>query len=175
MSPLACKERTEVISVVCSLSVSEMASDVKALEEQIIALVQQSGREFYAKVFAAFQQRWLQEACRDYTAVRWRSINQVTPFGLVRLPVRVVRAREGGRYFTLSKALFEPKATRLLSPLMERHALEAATGRNYRPAALELFRWARVHDLAGRSLLATSGAGKILNPSEIPVFERLRK
>jgi hypothetical protein len=143
MSPLACKQRTEVISVVCSLSVSDMASDVKALEEQIIALVQQSGREFYAKVFAVFQQRWLEQARRDYTAVRWRSINQVTPFGLLRLPVRVVRSREGGRYFTLSKALFQPKATRLLSPLMERRALEAATGRNYRPAAGELFRWAR--------------------------------
>jgi len=104
MSPLACKQRTEVISVVCSLSVSEMASDVKALEEQIITLVQQSGREFYAKVFAAFQQRWLEEARREYTAVRWRSINQVTPFGLLRLPVRVVRARGDGRYFTLSKA-----------------------------------------------------------------------
>jgi Uncharacterised protein family (UPF0236) len=143
MSPLACKQRTEVISVVCSLSVSEMASDVKALEEQIINVVQQSGREFYAKVFAAFQQRWLQQVRRDYTAVRWRSINQLTPFGLLRLPVRAVRAREGGRYFTLSKALFRPKATRLLSPLMERRALEAATGRNYRPAAEELFRWAR--------------------------------
>ena len=58
MSPSAVKKTTEVISVVCSLSVSEMASDVKALEEQIITLVQQSGREFYAKVFAAFQQRW---------------------------------------------------------------------------------------------------------------------
>ncbi len=144
MSPSACKKTTEVISVVCSLSVSEMASDVKTLEEQIIALVQQSGREFYAKVFAAFQQRWLEESRRDYTAVRWRAINQVTPFGLLKLPVRVVRARGDGRYFTLSKALFQPKATRLLSPIMERRALEAATGRNYRPAAAELFRWARV-------------------------------
>jgi hypothetical protein len=65
-----------------------MASDVKALEEQIITVVQHSGREFYAKVFAAFQQRWLEESRSDYTAVRWRSINQLTPFGLLRLPVR---------------------------------------------------------------------------------------
>ena len=144
MSPSAVKKTTEVISVEFSLSVSEMASDVKALEEQIITLVQQSGREFYAKVFAAFQQRWLEESRSDYTAVRWRAINQVTPFGLLKLPVRVVRARGDGRYFTLSKALFRPKATRLLSPVIERHALEAATGRNYRPAEEELFRWARV-------------------------------
>jgi hypothetical protein len=146
MSPLACKQRTEVISVVCSLSVSEMASDVKALEEQIMEKVQQSGREFYAKVFAAFQQRWLQEAGRDYTAVRWRSINQVTPFGLLRLPVRVVRERgkTSGGYFTLSKALLQPKATRLLSPWVEKQALEAVSWLNYRPAAAELLRWLQV-------------------------------
>ena len=58
--------------------------------------MQQSGREFYAAVFGAFQRRWLQERGGDYTAVRWRTIDQVTPFGLIRLPVRVVReqARE---------------------------------------------------------------------------------
>jgi uncharacterized protein UPF0236 len=144
MSPLACKQRTEVISVVCSLSLSELAPDVKALEEQIIARVQQTGREFYGKVFAAFQGRWLEEGHGDYTAVRWRAINQVTPFRLLRLPVRVVRRRADGRYFTLSKALLQPKATRLLSPWVERCALEAVTGRNYRPAAEELFRWVRV-------------------------------
>lgn len=145
MSPSACKKKTEVISVVCSLSVSEMAGEVKTLEEQIIDRVTQSGREFYAQVFAAFQERWLEERRSDYTAVRWRSINQVTPFGLLRLPVRVVRARASsdGGYFTLSKALLQPKATRLLSPLMEKRALEAAVGRNYRPAATELWRWTR--------------------------------
>jgi hypothetical protein len=144
MSPSACKKTTEVISVVCTLSLSEMAPEVKALEEQIIELVQQSGREFYAKVFAAFQQRWFEERRRDYTAVRWRRINQITPFGLLKLPVRMVRCRADGHYLTLSKALLQPKATRLLSPIMERQALEAAVGRNYRPAAAELFRWARV-------------------------------
>jgi hypothetical protein len=39
--------------------------------------------------------------------VRWRTIDQVTPFGLIWLPVRVVRERakaKGGDY-TLSKAL----------------------------------------------------------------------
>ena len=107
-------------------------------------IVQQTGREFYGKVFAAFQQHWLEERRSDYTAVRWRSINQVTAFGLLRLPVRVVRARGDGRYFTLSKSLLQPKATRLLSPMIERHALEAVTSRNYRPAAAELWRWAGV-------------------------------
>jgi hypothetical protein len=144
MSPSTCKKTTEVISVVCSLSLKQCPGDVKTLEEQMVRSVQQTGREFYAKVFAAFQQRWLEEHRKDYTAVRWRSINQVTPFGLLRLPVRVVRARSDGGYFTLSKALFQPKATRLLSPMMERQALEAVIGCNYRPAAAELWRWTRV-------------------------------
>ena len=146
MSPSALTKTTEVIEVVCSLSLSEMPQDVKALEEQIIEKVHESGRAFYAAVFAVFQQRWLQEQRAYYTAVRWRTIDQVTPFGLIRLPVRVVRERgktQGG-YFTLSKALLKPKATRLFSPWIERRALEAATGLNYRPAAAELMRWLRV-------------------------------
>ena len=71
-------------------------------------------------------------------------IDQASPFGLLRLPVRVVRARSDGRYFTLSKVLLRPKATRLLSPWMERKALEAVVGRNSRPAAEELWRWVRM-------------------------------
>ena len=146
MSPSALNKTTEVIKVVCLMSLSEMPRDVKALEERIIEKVHQSGREFYAAVFGAFQQRWLQERRADYTAVRWREIDQVTPFGLIRLPVRVVRERglRQGGYLTLSKALLSPKATRLLSPWIEKRALEAATSSNYRPAAAELWRWARV-------------------------------
>ena len=134
MSPSTSK-RTEVICVVCSLSLLPLPQDVKALEEQIIESVHRAGRELYGKVFAAFQQRWLEQQRAHYTAVRWRGIDQVSPFGLLRLPVRVVRARSDGRYLTLSKVLLKPKATRLLSPWMERQALEAVVGRNYRPAA----------------------------------------
>ncbi|HET6841928.1 MAG TPA: UPF0236 family protein [Candidatus Angelobacter sp.] len=146
MSPSALNPTTEVIKVVCSMSLEEMPRDVKALEERIIEKVHESGREFYAAVFAAFQQRWLQERRGDYTAVRWREIDQVTPFGLIRLPVRVVRERGAtqGGYRTLSKALLLPKATRLLSPWIEKGVLEAATCSNYRPAAAELWRWAKV-------------------------------
>jgi hypothetical protein len=146
MSPSASNPTTKVIEVVCSMSLAEMPEDVKALEERIIEKVQESGRQFYAAVFGAFQQRWLQERRVDYMAVRWRTIDQLTPFGLIRLPVRVVRERglaQGG-YHTLSKALLQPKATRLLSPWMEKRALEAATGVNYRPGAAELWRWLRV-------------------------------
>ena len=87
MSPSTVKERTEVISVVCSMSLAEMPQDVKALEERIVEKVRMSGREFYALCFGAMQQRWLQEHRRDHTAVRWRTIDQLTPFGLIRLPV----------------------------------------------------------------------------------------
>ena len=93
MSPSALNPTTEVIKVVCSMSLEEMPADVKALEERIIEKVRASGREFYTAVFGAFQQRWLQERRGDYTAVRWRTIDQVTPFGLIRLPVRVLRER----------------------------------------------------------------------------------
>ena len=118
MSPAALNPTTEVIKVVCSMSLEEMPADVKALEERIIEKVRASGRDFYATVFGAFQQRWLQERRGDYTAVRWRTIDQVTPFGLIRLPVRVLRERglRQGGYLTLSTALLWPKATRLLSP-----------------------------------------------------------
>src|SRR5262249_723555 len=144
MSPTTVKERTEVISVVCSMSLEEMPQDVKALEERIMEKVGVSGLEFYALCFRRFQERWLEQQRAQYTAVRWRAINQVSAFGLLKLPVRVVRRRADGRYFTLSKALLAPKATRLLSPWVERCTLEAVTGRNYRPAALELWRWAGV-------------------------------
>ena len=56
--------------------------------------VNEAGRIFYGAVFAAYQ---------------------VTAFGLIRLPVRVVRRRSDGHYLTLSK-LLGPKATRILSP-----------------------------------------------------------
>ena len=146
MSPSALNPTTEVIKVVCSMSLEEMPEDVKALEEQIIERVHECGRQFYALCFCAFQQRWLQQRRADYTAVRWRTIDQLSAFGLVRVPVRVVRERgvEKGGYLTLSKALLQPKATRLLSPWIEKRALEAATGLNYRPAAAELWRWLRV-------------------------------
>ena len=142
MSPSACKT-TEVVSVVCSLSLSQLAQDVKGLEEQIVEIVNEAGREFYGKVFVVFQERWLRERVGQYRAQRWRAINQVTPFGVLRLPVRVVRRCDDGHYLTLSR-LLGPKATRLLSPLVEKQALEAATGENYRPAAAELWRWLRV-------------------------------
>jgi hypothetical protein len=89
-------------------------------------LEEQAGREFYGKVFAVFQERWLAERAGQYRAQRWRTINQVTPFGLLRLPVRAVRRRNDGHYLTLSR-LLGPKATRLLSPLIEKQALDLST------------------------------------------------
>ena len=67
MSPSACKKTTEVLSVVCSLRLKQLPQDVKALEEKIIEIVNQAGREFYGAVFAAYQQQWL-EACRGISS-----------------------------------------------------------------------------------------------------------
>ena len=122
MSPSTGKKTTPAVSVVCSLSLRPLPADFKSLEQQIVETVQQSAREFYAQAVGAFQERWLLERCTEFSAVRWRLINQVTPFGLLRLPVRVVRARSDGRYLTLSKVLLAPKATRLLSPLVEKQS-----------------------------------------------------
>ena len=129
MSPSSV-ETTPVVSVVCGLSLEQLASDFKSLEAQIVAKVEESGREFYAQVLRAFQEKWLEQARPEWSAVRWRTIDQVTPFGLLRLPVRVVRRRRDGRYLTLSKVLLAPKATRLLSAAIEKRTLEAITGRN---------------------------------------------
>lgn len=102
MSPSRC-ETTPVVSVVCCLSLEQLAPDFKSLEAQILAKVQESGREFYAQAVPAFQERWLEQQRPEWSAVRWRTIDQVTPFGALRLPVRVVRRRSDGRYRTLSK------------------------------------------------------------------------
>ena len=54
MSPSALNPRTEVIEVVCSMSLAEMPEDVKALEERIIEKVQESGRHFVPLCLALF-------------------------------------------------------------------------------------------------------------------------
>jgi hypothetical protein len=64
MSPSALNPTTEVIKVVCSMSLEEMPSDVKALEERIIEKVRASGREFYAAVFGAFSTALVRAASR---------------------------------------------------------------------------------------------------------------
>ena len=57
MSPSACKKKTEVISVVCSLSLKQLPQDVKALEEKIVEVVNQAGRDFYG-AGSALPERW---------------------------------------------------------------------------------------------------------------------
>jgi hypothetical protein len=132
------------VSVLCTLSLDGGFSDVKALEAAIVNTAQGVCRDFYAQAMAAFQTAWLEER-RDHLApVRWRSINHLTPFGLLRLPVRVVQDKSSGRYHTLSKVLWRGKATRLLSPALEQQAIELATEQNYRPATRTLGRWLKV-------------------------------
>jgi len=68
-------------------------------------------------------------------------LTTLTPLGLLRLPVRVVRDRATGQYHPLSQVLWRGKATRLLSPAVEKEAVQLATEQNYRPAARTLGRW----------------------------------
>ena len=69
--------------------------------------------------------------------------DQLTPFDLIRLPVRAVRerGRAKGGYLSLSPVLLKPKATRLLSPSIEKRASRPATWMNFWSAAAELWRW----------------------------------
>jgi len=89
-------------------------------------LEEQAGREFLRQSFCRIPRALAAERAGQYRAQRWRTINQVTPFGLLRLPVRAVRRRNDGHYLTLSR-LLGPKATRLLSPLIEKQALDLST------------------------------------------------
>jgi hypothetical protein len=139
-------EPTAVAVEVCvRLTVAGRFATVNALESAVVDAAHNAGRQLYGRAFAQWQQHWL-EARRDrYHAIRWRSIEQVTPLGRLRLPVRVIREKRSGRYVTLSKLLRRGKATRLLSPLLEQRATEAACEQNYRPAARSLSRWVGQH------------------------------
>jgi len=120
MSPSGC-ETTPIVSVVCTLTLGQLAPDFKSLEEQIIEAVQASAREFYAQAVAAFLERWLQERRAEFKAERWRWIDQITPFGALRLPVRVVRRR--GTVHALVTTLDRP------TPPAPRPAARSAPGR----------------------------------------------
>lgn len=114
--------------------------DVNAFEEAVIAFCHSNSQQFYARAFAWLQERWLKANASEFRPVRWRSIRLITPYGEIELPILVVRrraARRGG-YLSLSKVLLQPKATRLLSPAMEKRALLSAAEQNYRPAARSL-------------------------------------
>lgn len=129
------------VSVCVTAKVSARFGSVNDLERAILSATHQAGRVLYAQAFTALQEQWLEQRRARFTAQRWRSIHWLTPFGALDLPVRVVREKSSGHYFTLSKILFRGKATRTLSPALEQHACAAATEQNFRPAARSLSRW----------------------------------
>jgi hypothetical protein len=133
------------VSVCVTATVAGDFDSVNALERAIGEATRQTGRELYAKAFVAVQQDWLARRQPRFSAQRWRYLQWLTPFGPVDLPVRVVREKASGRYFTLSRILFGSKATRLLCPCLEQEACAAATEQNYRPAARSLSRWIGAH------------------------------
>jgi len=131
---------TLTVSVSISLTVRGQFSNVKQLEETVHQQVHGAARQLYAQAFAAYQERWLAAHRERYQPICWRKRQWLTPWGLVELPVRVVRERDRahGGYHTLGKTLWRGQATRLLSPQLEREAIETATQQNYRPAARQL-------------------------------------
>jgi len=131
------------VSVLCTLRLDGGFSDVKSLEAAVVEAAQGVCRDFYCQAMAAFQTAWLEGRQDRLAPIRWRSINHLTPFGMLRLPVRVVQDKSSGRYHTLSKILWRGKATRLLSPALEQQAIELAAEQNYRPAARSLGRWVK--------------------------------
>ena len=116
--------------------------DVNAFEQALCQWILGLSRELYIQGFHWLQDQWLAQNAQDFAPVRRRSIRWLTPFGQIDLPVCVVRKRGAttGGYLSLSKVLLQPKATRLLSPSLEKQACEFATELNYRPAATLLGR-----------------------------------
>lgn len=129
------------VSVCATATVTGDFDSVNALERALGEATRAAGRQLYVRAFAALQDAWLAQRRERFTAQRWRTLHWLTPFGPVDLPVRVVREKASGCYFTLSKSFFRHKATRLLSPVLEEQACAAATEQNYRPAARGLARW----------------------------------
>lgn len=129
------------VSVCATATLTGDFDSVNDLERALVAATHAAGRELYVQAFAAWQDAWLAAHRQRFTVQRWRTLHWLTPFGEVRLPVRVVREKASGRYLTLSKVLWRRKATRLLSPALEQEACAAATEQNYRPAARALSRW----------------------------------
>lgn len=129
------------VSVCVNATVTGRFQSVNDLERAVIAAAQDAGGQLYLQAFKAFQSEWLQKRSDRFIAQRWRQIHWLTPFGPVALPVRVVREKASGKYFSLSKVLFRHKATRLLSPALEQRACAQAIAQNYRPAARSLSAW----------------------------------
>ena len=133
------KETVEV-SLSVPITVEGAFRNVKELEDHVFEAVQEAARAAYVGAAEAYQQSWLEAHRDEYEPVRWRERSLLSPFGLVRLPNRVVRKRgeQSGGYLSLGKVLWAGKATGLLSPRMEQAALEAAVKLSYREAALLL-------------------------------------
>ena len=129
------------VSACVNLTLSGTFRSVNELEDALLKATHQAGRELYLEAFKQCQDHWLRQRSDRFTAQRWRFIQWITPFGWARIPVRVLRERSSGKYLSLSKVLFRGKATRLLSPAMEKRACEQATQQNFRPTARSLSQW----------------------------------
>jgi hypothetical protein len=158
------------VSVCATATVTGGFDSVNALERAMGEATRTAGRQLYVQAFAALQDDWLAQRRERFPAQRWRTLHWLTPFGAVALPVRLVREKASGRYFTLSKILFRTKAPRQLSPALEPQACAAATEQNYRPAARSLSRWigARVGPWLVWAGVQFHGARRLLELEKTP-------
>ena len=131
---------TIVVSVSCAVTIGGSFRNVKQLEEAIQERAVRAVQQLYAVAFEQYQRQWLAQRADRYVGQCWRHRQCVTPFGLVQLPTLVVRERgcARGGYHSLLRQLWRGKATRLLSPTLEKQAVELAGELNYRPAAWRL-------------------------------------
>ncbi len=157
-------ETALAVSVCVKATVAGRFESVNGLETALMNATHEAARQFYAQAFAAYQSAWLQARSGRFMAQRWRTVDWLTPFGRVALPVRVVREKASGNYFSLSKVLWGHKATRLLSPRLEDHAVAQAIAQNYRPAARSLSGWvgSRVSHWLAWACVQFHGARRVL-------------
>lgn len=158
------------VSVCVNATVTGRFQSVNDLERATVAAAQKAGCELYVEAFKAFQSAWLENRRDRFSAQRWRTIEWCTPFGPVELPVRLVREKASGKYFSLSKVLWRHKATRRLSPAVEQWAAAEATAQNYRPAARSLSRWigSRVGHWLVWACVQFHGARRLLELDKLP-------
>lgn len=99
------------VSVCATATVTAGFASVNELEQAIVEATRAAGRQLYVEAFRALQEDWLAWRRDRFTAQRWRTLQWLTPFGAVALPVRVVRQKASGRPFPVHLDCMTPAAS----------------------------------------------------------------
>jgi len=97
------------VSVSVTVTIPSGHLCVHELEAAVLEATRAAGRQLYLKAFAAAQEAWLAQHPNRFSAQRWRTLHWLTPFGPIRLPVRVVRDKTSGRYLTSRRSSSVPR------------------------------------------------------------------